>query len=111
MVVSISFNGTLNEGAGFNTRTLGPTAAINKSFFDRKLRTTLSSSYNNTFTGSKKINTILNGRINGSLLVQKKHNLNLSLAVVDRETQSETTAKSFTEFTGTVGYSYSFAAK
>jgi hypothetical protein len=111
MVVSVSFNGTLNEGAGFNTKTVGPTAAVNKSFLDRKLRVTLSSSYNNTYTGSQKINTILNGRINGSLTVRKQHNANLSLAVVNRETRSETTTKGFTEFTGTLGYSYSFATK
>lgn len=111
MVLSASFNATINQGNGFDTKTLGPTAAINKSFFERKLRAALSSSYNSTYNGSTKINTIINGRLNGSYSIQKKHNLNLSIAIINRATEAESTAKSFTEFTGTVGYSYSFSIK
>jgi hypothetical protein len=111
MTVSISFNGSVNEGVGFSTKTLGPTAAINKSFFERKLRATLSSAYNNTYNGAQKINTILNGRLNGSYSLQKKHNLNLSIAVINRQTNGESTTKEFTEFTGTLGYTYAFGIK
>jgi hypothetical protein len=111
MTVSVSFNASINEGAGFNSKTLGPTAAINKSFLDRKLRTTLSTAYNNSYTNGQRINTILNGRLNGTYTVQKKHNLNLSIAVIKRETKSEGGAKGFTEYTGTFGYSYSFGIK
>jgi hypothetical protein len=108
---SLAFNGNVNDGPGFQTKTLGPTLSVNKSFLERKLRTTLSSSYNNTYTNSQKVNTILNVRVNGAYSIRKKHNLNLSFVVVSRETKTESTAKSFKEYTGTLGYSYSFGGK
>lgn len=111
LTVSVAFNGNINDSPTITTKTLGPTASVSKSFFDRRLRASLSSSYNNTYTNSERVSTILNGRINGSYTIQKKHNLNLSLAAVNRESTSETSAKSFTEFTGTLGYSYAFGMK
>jgi hypothetical protein len=112
VVVSVSFNANVNEGVGFNSKTLGPTLAVNKSFFNRKLRTTLSSSYNSTYQNELQTNTVLNNRLNGSLTVKKKHNMNMGIAFVNRESQDATsTSRSFSEFTGTVGYSYSFGIK
>jgi len=112
VTVSVALNGTLNEGAGYETKTAGPTASVSKSFLNKKLRTTLSSSYNTTYNNSKKVSTIVNGRVNAGYTIQKKHNFNLSCVVVRRELEAETAAaKSFTEFTGTLGYSYSFSVK
>ncbi|SKC84364.1 porin family protein [Ohtaekwangia koreensis] len=111
LTVSLAFNGNVNESPAISTKTMGPTASVSKTFFDRKLRATLSSSYNNSYTNSKRVSTILNGRVNGSYTIQKKHNLNLSLVAVNRESQSETSGQSFTEFTGTLGYSYAFGIK
>jgi hypothetical protein len=111
VTVSVALNGTLNEGAGYETKTVGPTASVSKSFLDRRLRTTLSSSYNTTYNNSQRVNTIVNGRVNAGYSIQKKHNFNLSCVVVRRESQAEAAAQSFTEFTGTLGYSYSFSVK
>jgi hypothetical protein len=112
MMVSVSFNASFNQGAGMNTKTMGPTAAVSKSFFEKKLRTTLSSSYNSTYNNSDRVSTIINGRLNGGMTVQKKHNINLGLVVVNRSSNApEGASQSFTEFTGTLGYSYSFGTK
>ncbi|HEY9006695.1 MAG TPA: hypothetical protein VIM75_11205 [Ohtaekwangia sp.] len=111
LTISVAFNANINDNPAVTTRTLGPTATISKLFFDRKLRASVSSSYNNTYTNSERVSTILNGRINGSYTIQKKHNLNLSMVAVNRKSTSETSAKSFTEFTGTLGYSYAFGMK
>ena len=108
---TLALNGNINDSPGFQSKTFGPTAAINKTFLDRKLRTSLSSSYNNAYMNSRKTSSILNLRLNGSYTVQKKHNVNLSIAAVNRTTNSETSAKSFTEYTGTLGYSYAFGGK
>jgi hypothetical protein len=105
---SLSFNATISQGGTTNTRTIGPTLSVSRTFFDRKLRTTLSSSWNSTSSGGQQLSSITNGRFNGSWTVQKKHNLNLSMVVVNRSTKTEGAAKAFTEFTGTLGYSYSF---
>jgi hypothetical protein len=111
MTVSVSLNSTLNEGAGMSSKIFGPTAAVNKSFFDKKLRTTLSTSYNNTFISGENVNTIINVRLNGSLTLQKKHAITLSLVRVSRDTKTESSSKSFSEYTGTLGYSYAFGIK
>jgi hypothetical protein len=108
LMVSASFNATISEFAGGDSRTFGPTVSVGKSFFDKKLRGTFSSSYNNSYTGGKRINTIINGRLNGSMTVQKKHAINLGLVVVNRDSQTQGAAQAFTEFTGTLGYSYNF---
>jgi hypothetical protein len=108
LMLSVSANATLNEAPGNSSRTVGPTGAVSKSFFEKKLRTTFSTSYNNTYSNGEKVNTIMNGRVNASLTMQKKHNLNLSVVVVNRSSSREGAAQSFTEYTGTLGYSYSF---
>lgn len=111
LTVSVSGNGTFNEGAGMSTRTFGPTASVSKSFFEKKLRVTLSSSFNSTYSDGTRINTIRNGRLNGSLTLHKKHNLSLSMVAASRQSKTSAGARSFTEFTGMLGYSYSFAIK
>ncbi|MBT1688700.1 hypothetical protein [Dawidia soli] len=108
MMVSGSFNATVSESPGSTSRTFGPTVSVGRSFFEKKLRTTLSSSYNNTYANGRRTNTIINGRLNGSMTVQKKHAINLGLVVVNRSSNVEGAAQAFTEFTGTLGYSYSF---
>jgi hypothetical protein len=109
MVASVSFNATINEGATINTRTYGPVASVSRAFLEKKLRTTLSSSYNTTYSDGMKINSIVNGRFTGAFSVRKKHTINLSAVVVNRETAREGGSKSFTEFTGMVGYHYNFS--
>lgn len=108
MMISVSFNGTLNKGATADSKTVGPTAAVSKSFLNKKLRATLSSSYNSTYNNNELVTTIINGRMNGGMTIQKKHNINLSLVVVNRKSNTESSSQAFTEFTGTLGYSYSF---
>jgi hypothetical protein len=108
MTVSLSLNATLTESVGMNTRTYGPTASVTKSFFDKKLRTTLSASYNETSNDGVKLNTVLNTRLGASINIRKKHALNFSSAFVDRKIRSESSTRSVTDFTGTLGYSYAF---
>ena len=111
LTLSVAFNANVNDSPGLTSKTLGPTASVSKSFFERRLRATLSSSYNTAYVNSQRVSTILNGRINGSYTLQKKHNLNVSLVAVNRDSKTETSASSFTEFTGTLGYSYAFGMK
>jgi hypothetical protein len=111
MIVSVSFNATLNEGAMINSKTLGPIASVNRSFLNKKLRITLSSSYNNAYSNGVNVNKIVNGRLMSTFSLHKKHNINLSTVVVNRENRVEGGSKSFTEFTGTLGYSFNFSAR
>ncbi|HEY5823959.1 MAG TPA: hypothetical protein VIT44_06335, partial [Cyclobacteriaceae bacterium] len=106
--LSASFNLSMNDGADMNSKTLGPTLAVNRSFFDKKLRATASFSKNESYNNGSHLSSIHNGRLMGSVTIKKKHNINLSTVVVNRSNRMEGGAKSFTEFTGTLGYSYSF---
>ncbi|MEX1238495.1 MAG: hypothetical protein WEB30_02225 [Cyclobacteriaceae bacterium] len=108
MSAALTLSATVNDGPHVHTRIVGPNASISKSFFNRKLRTTLSSSWNNTYTNGEKINTVINARMNGALAIRNKHNINLSAVMVNRAIEKETHGSGFTEFTATVGYSYSF---
>ncbi|MEO5599708.1 MAG: hypothetical protein ABIR06_02150, partial [Cyclobacteriaceae bacterium] len=47
--ISITFNGALNQGFFIETKVFGPNASITRSFMNRKLRTSLSSSFNKTY--------------------------------------------------------------
>lgn len=111
LTFSLALNANVNESADFSVKTIGPTASVSKTFLQKKLRTTLSTSMNNTYTNDRHTGRIMNGRLSGSYSIQRKHNINVSMVTVKRNTNSETASKSFSEFTGTIGYSYSFGAK
>jgi hypothetical protein len=89
------------------TTMLGPMASISKLFFEKKLRTSTSIAWNRTYINSEISNTILNFRANAGYTLKKSHTFNLSLVLLDKSEKSEE-RKSFTEFTVTLGYSYSF---
>lgn len=108
LTLSLAFNLSMSDGAMSQSRTFGPTGSLSKQFFDKKLRTTLSVSQNESFANGLNTGSILNGRLSGNVSIKKKHNLNLSAVLVNRSSKQEGAAKSFTEFTATLGYVYSF---
>ncbi len=108
MTVTAAFNLTRNVSGFVNSSTYGPTLSLNRSFFERRLRVTLSSSWNSSFGNGDRLNSVLNLRLNGGYTHKKKHNLNLSLVSLGRSSNSGQGAGAFTEFTGTLGYGYNF---
>ena len=110
MNLAATFNTTINRGPFIQTQTMGPTASVTKTFFNRKFRTTLSSSYNNTYTNGIHVNAVATCRFNGAITVRKKHHFNLSTVVVKRTSRPEGAGRSFTELTGTLGYRYNFGS-
>jgi hypothetical protein len=108
LTLSAAFNMNISDGTALDSRTLGPTISASKQLFNKKFRTTASVSKNESYANGVHTNSILNGRISGIVSVKKKHNINLGLVLVNRKSKQEGGAKEFTEFTGTLGYSYSF---
>jgi len=108
MSVTVAFNYNNNKAGDLNSTTTGPTLAVNRTFLDKKLRSSASVSLNNAYTASLLTNRIINGRVSGSYSVEKKHNFTLSLVAINRETLREGASEAFTELTGTFGYSYRF---
>lgn len=108
MMIAISYNLSQNKAQATDLVTHGPSVSLNKSLMERTLRLTLSTAYNTSASQGKSINKILNLRTNAAYTIAKKHNLNLGLMMVNRNSTVITGSSSFTEFTGTLTYSYAF---
>ncbi len=104
LTVSPAFNFSKNTSST-SSFTLGPSLTIAKSSKNKKMRASISANANRSFSGSLLVSQVITLRATGGYTVQKKHNLNISLVGLNR---SGTGLASFSEFTGTVGYSYSF---
>lgn len=106
--LTLSLNYSRNKALSSASSTLGPTLVASKGMFDKKLRVSGSASMNNSYTEGSMRNRVVSLRGNTSYSLKQKHNFNLSLMALNRMSKQETGTTDFTEFTGTLGYSYSF---
>ena len=106
--VAITWNTSLSDGTNIRTGMFGPVVSLARSLLDKRLRTTLSSSYNQTYSNGVKANRIVNGRLDGVLSLHNKHKINISAVVVNRSVREG--KRDLLEFTATIGYNYSFTA-
>lgn len=105
MTITLAANTSYNTiGTMDNNLTLGPTLAVGKQYFDKKLRTNLSTSYNTSFANGQQQNKVYNFRLGSNYALLKKHNLSLNFMALFRSTD----LNSSRDFTVTFGYSYSF---
>lgn len=106
LTISPAFNMSRSVAVGATALTLGPSITVAKSSNNKKLRGSLTANGNQSYTESKLTSQVITFRLTGGYTVQKKHNLNLSLVTLNRSGGGLST---FNEFTGTVGYAYSFS--
>lgn len=85
---------------------IGPVVQGSKDFFNKKLKSSLSVSYNTLLEQGKTSGGVVSTRLTASYRVQKKHNFNFSLINVNRKDQS--TNNHISEFTANLNYGYSF---
>ena len=102
-----AFNYSQNEAENVLARTIGPTLTLTQTFFKKKLRASLSASLNNSYLGENLTSSIINLRLNGGYTLLKKHRLTVNMLTL-RRNATDTSRLAFSEFTGTLGYSYSF---
>ena len=107
LTFNVGANYNENQMAGSSNSMIGPTASVTKALFKKKLRSTVGGSWNIGYAGSLNNSRVVNIRWMNSYTLKKKHTLNVSLVAVNRYAKT-TTSTTYTEFTGTVGYSYSF---
>ncbi|OMQ13415.1 hypothetical protein [[Flexibacter] sp. ATCC 35103] len=104
----LSFNASLNNTYGKidsgKNLIIGPTIGASKLFFDKKLNTSASTSYNTSYSNGDKQNDIFNFRLNGSYIYLEKHNFNMSVISLF----SNSTGRKNNDLTATLSYSYSF---
>jgi hypothetical protein len=105
--VSISLNAAFNDGVN-SSKMFGPMASVSRSFLEKKLRFNFSLSYNKSQFSEATSSDIINCRLGSVLKLKKKHNMNLSVAVLNRGGGNQA-GKS--ELTAMLGYSFSFSKK
>ena len=99
--LSSSINGNYNEMVTGDGLTAGPTVSISKGF-TKKLRSSLSGSWNRSYQNGDFVNRIYVVRYNCSYVI-KKHNFSLGMNYLNRHEE-----RSYAEFTLNMGYNYSF---
>jgi hypothetical protein len=105
---STSINYSKSKTSTLTTYTIGPTVSLRRNFFNNKLRSSLSTSFNNSYSNGELTNTVLNIRMNTGYTWQKKHNFNLTGANNNRMSRSSGVKKKSKEYTVTLGYTYNF---
>ena len=109
MSIGLSMSGMLNVQMNddeLGTKVIGPALSLSKMMFNKTLRTSFATSYNNVRSGSTTGSTI-NVRAIFSYRLKKSHNFQLSAIAVQRQRGGETASQT-SEFTGTLGYNFSF---
>ncbi len=101
--ISAAVNVSYNTIGVDNSLTYGPTLSATKKYFDKKLRTTASASYNQSNGNGEKQGEVINIRMGGNYTYLKRHNFNLNIL-----TQFRNAATSGRDFTVTFGYNYTF---
>ncbi|KAA2243043.1 porin [Chitinophaga agrisoli] len=107
-----AWNLSYNTLPGNNSLAWGPTLAVGKPFFHKQLKTRFSATYNTSSNNGQRLVDIYNLRASGSYIFLKKHNINLSLVTLFRNNLQQPpnsgSPSRFNEWTGTLGYNYSF---
>jgi hypothetical protein len=106
---NIQFNASANityNTVGYdNMLTYGPSLGVSAKFFEKKLTTGISASYNVSTDAGEWQNSIFNTRLNVNYLIFKKHSLNFILINQSRNMKSRETMN---DFTATFSYMYNF---
>lgn len=105
--VNTTFNMNQNKGQGMSSMIFGPNLAVNKSFLDRKLRSSLSVSYNRNYTENDLTNEVYNVRLSNSFKWKEQHSLQLSAIYMNRQSPGSVIG-GFSQFTIRMNYSYRF---
>jgi hypothetical protein len=112
--LGIAGNVYTTDAAGVKSTYWGPTLSITKAYWEKRLRASLASSYNETSGNNIQSSPVLNNRLNLSFVPKSKaeggnspHNFSLGLNVLNRLKETEQ-QPSYMELTGTFNYTYTF---
>lgn len=89
----------------------GPVLGVNKSFFDKKLTTSLSIAYNSTFRNGNGTGDVFSVRIGGGYTHLKVHRINFGFSVVNKTSRNDLSNSSQFDLAGNISYSYTISKK
>ncbi|MEL6561548.1 MAG: hypothetical protein AAFQ94_25390 [Bacteroidota bacterium] len=104
--ITSSINGYVNENTGNSNSGISPTLSLSKPFFNKKVRTTVSSTYTLTKVNEESSAKIFNLRLGASYSLKKKHRINFNFVTLNRGRINNNPTG--TESTGTLSYQYNF---
>lgn len=107
LTVVLAVNTNQNKTLISTSRTLGPTIAVNKTMLKRKLRSSLSISYNNSYLDEKKTGSVINYRLSNSFRLKNKHQFSLGIVMLNK-LATESDLSEFSEYTVNFGYGIRF---
>jgi hypothetical protein len=110
--LAIAGNVYSNNAAGLQTVYWGPTVSATKSFLDKTLKASIAATYNETSGDNLDISPVLSNRVNISYTPDVKegrtsHSFSMALSSLSR-LESTAQQSAYTEFTGTLNYTYNF---
>ncbi len=109
LTISGIFTASINQMPDMRSTTLGPSVAVNKLMFDKKLRNTLACSYNNTYSGGSEMSRVLSLRLNSSYRLGKRHSFTLGITGMNRKNKAALDAgKGIRELVGNLNYNFNF---
>jgi hypothetical protein len=106
---NIAANANMTRSLAANSTIAGPTFSVRRSFFDKKLSTNGSISYNNSYVNSALGSRVTNLRMSANYSLKEKHQFDLSLTALKRFSPQSETQQKFSELTVQFGYSYNFS--
>jgi hypothetical protein len=119
--LAVAGNVYTSEAAGIKTTYWGPTLSLTKAFFEKTLRGSWASSYNETSTNSIELSPVLSNRISLNFTPKPRikeeepsvsggtspHSFSLGINLLNRLKDVEQ-QPAYTELTGTFSYTYQF---
>jgi hypothetical protein len=109
ITINIAGNANYTRSAAAENKIYGPTASVRKTYFDRKLSTNATVSYNNAYMNNVLSSRVTNIRLTGSYTLKEKHQFDLNLTRVNRFSARSESQQRFSELTIQIGYSYNFS--
>jgi hypothetical protein len=111
LTFSSAFNLSRNQLPNFNDLMWGPSLMVGKKYLDDALMLKTGLTYSNVISNGRHSVDLLNLNGGCTYTIQKKHNFNLMLIYMNRKASNleRIPVKSLSEFTATLGYSYSFS--
>jgi hypothetical protein len=111
--VAVAGNVYENNAAGIKSRYWGPTLSVSRAFFEKTLKGSLASSYNETSASNIQTSPVWSNRLGLNYVPKPKgegaggHTFSIGLNVLKRFKGTEQ-QPGFTEYTATANYTYTF---
>ncbi|TRX62709.1 hypothetical protein FNH22_01025 [Fulvivirga sp. M361] len=107
LILNTGMTYTNNAVTGLINDSYGPTVSVARSFFDKKLKGQIGTTFLQSYMDGGLQSRFVNFRLNGSYTLKSNHKINLISTLLNKATFGENEENTI-EFRGQFGYSYSF---